>query len=170
MSAAPEIVEAAGADDMQAVRRLFRAYQEWLGVDLCFQGFEAELAGLPGAYAPPAGALLLARAPDGAAVGVVGVRPLAAPGVCEMKRLYVVPGVRGHGLGRRLAEAVIVRARAAGHRRMVLDTLPHLDAALALYRDLGFHAGQRYNDNPLDGVMFLERDLTAPRDRGNGPI
>lgn len=155
MSQAIEIVEAAGAADMQEVRRLFRAYQDWLGVDLCFQGFEAELQDLPGAYAPPGGCLLLAKTAAGEVAGVVGVRPLAPPAVCEMKRLYVDPAFRGHGLGRRLAEASLVFARRAGYREIKLDTLPRLAAAIVLYRDLGFHDTAPYNDNPLPGVMFL---------------
>lgn len=133
------IAEAAGADDLAAVRRLFRAYADWLAVDRCLQGFERELAALPGAYAPPAGVLLLARAgPE--AVGCVGLRPLA-PGTAEIRRLWVSPGFAGQGLGRRLAEAVIERARAAGHARLRLETIPvRMPAAQHLYRSLGFVA------------------------------
>ncbi len=156
----PTVAAATGPADMDAVRALFREYQAFLNVDLCFQGFEAELAGLPGKYAPPAGRLLLARAGDEVAGGVA-LWPHDAPGRCEMKRLYVRPPWRGGGLGRRLAERIVAEARDAGYRRMVLDTLAHLAAARALYRDLGFTETRPYYHNPLDGVIYLEKDLTA---------
>lgn len=154
---------AAGAADMETVRALFIEYQRWLGVDLCFQGFEAELATLPGQYAPPTGGLWLARV-DGALAGTVGLRPLQA-GVCEMKRLWVRPAYRGLGLGRRLAATSIEAARRGGYRDMVLDTLGHMAAARALYGSLGFREIPAYYDNPLADVRYLELDLAGPHPR-----
>ena len=148
----------AGPDEGEAVRRLFRAYAEWLGVSLCFQGFDEEVAGLPGAYAPPAGRLLVARA-GGDVVGCVALRPLG-PGVCEMKRLYVAPGFAGAGIGRALAERIIEKARAIGYEKMRLDTIPErMPAAQHLYESLGFREIPAYYDNPLEGVVMLELTL-----------
>ena len=155
-----ELVEARTAADLDEARRLFQAYADWLAVDLCFQGFEQEVAGLPGCYAPPAGRLLLARV-AGEAAGCVGLRPLA-PGICEMKRLWVEPGYGGRGLGRALAEASIAAARAIGYRQMRLDTLPErMPAAQHLYRSLGFVEIPPYYHNPLPGVVMLELQLAA---------
>ena len=152
------IVAARGDQDIAAARRLFRAYADWLGVDLCFQGFEQELAGLPGAYAPPHGRLLLAKA-GGEVAGCVALRPLD-PRICEMKRLYVVPGFAGAGIGRRLAERVIGEARGIGYRAMRLDTLPErMPAAQHLYRALGFCEIPPYYHNPMEGVAMLELQL-----------
>ena len=151
-------VEAAHAEPLLSeVRRLFAEYAEGLGIDLAFQGFEAELAGLPGAYAPPGGRLLIARV-QGMVAGCVGVRPLE-PGICEMKRLYVRSEARGFGVGRRLAEAAIGEARAAGYRSMRLDTLETMGAAQALYRALGFGPIPPYRHNPVAGTAFLSLDL-----------
>ena len=153
------INHARGKDAMGHIRGLFTEYQQWLGVDLCFQGFDAEMLDLPGKYAEPMGCLLLAR--DGEAVaGGVGLWPLDDD-VCEMKRLYVRPPWLGRGLGRRLAVAIVDEARDRGYRCMRLDTLPHLTAALGLYRSLGFADTEPYYDNPLDGVSYLELDLAA---------
>jgi putative acetyltransferase len=155
----PLIADARSAADIAAVRVLVAEYQVALGVDLEFQGFSAELAGLPGAYAPPRGALLLATL-DGAAVGCVAVRPID-DAHCEMKRLYVRPAGRGFGLGRALAERAIARARAAGYHRMLLDTLPTMGDAQALYGRLGFVDVPPYRDNPIAGTRFLSLDLSS---------
>jgi carbonic anhydrase len=151
-------LEDASAEDLAQVRRLFRAYADWLAVDLCFQGFERELADLPGAYAPPGGRLLVARV-GGEVAGCVGLRPLE-PRVCEMKRLWVEPGFAGHGIGRALAEAIVEAARTIGYERMRLDTIPErMPAAQRLYASLGFQEIPPYYDNPLAGVVMLELTL-----------
>ena len=151
-------VRPALASEMDEVRRLFRAYQAWLRVDLCYQNFDAELAGLPGAYAAPGGGLWLAVA-EGAAVGAVALRPLDGDGSAEMKRLWVQPEAQGLGLGRALIDACLDAARAAGYRRVKLDSLPRLEAAMALYEACGFRPCPRYNDNALPEAVFLEKDL-----------
>ena len=141
---------------------LLRAYEAGIGVSLCFQGFETELAALPGKYAPPDGALVMARNEAGALVGTVALRGLdRAQGICEMKRLYVAPAGRGQGLGRKLAEGVIAEARLLGYRAMRLDTLPTMREAQRLYEVLGFFEIANYNGNPIAGTRFLEKDLTA---------
>ena len=152
-----EIVQALTPGHVAEARALFRAYERSLGIDLCFQGFEQELAGLPGAYAPPRGRLLLA-VDGGAPAGCVALRPLD-DAVCEMKRLYVRPPYRGRRAGRRLAERVIVDAQAIGYPRMRLDTLPSMKEAIALYGALGFVAIAPYYANPVPGALFLELDL-----------
>lgn len=153
-----DIVEvAAPGPDLAAVRDLFLEYAGSLNFSLCFQDFETELEGLPGAYAPPRGSLLLARAGSGAA-GCVGVRPHDA-GRCEMKRLYVRGQYRGSGLGRRLAERAIAFARTAGYRSMLLDTLPQMQQAVRLYRELGFVRCAPYYDNTPIGSSCLELKL-----------
>ncbi|WP_431854204.1 GNAT family N-acetyltransferase [Azospirillum sp.] len=149
------ITPAGGPEDIGHVRALFREYARELNVSLCFQGFEEELAELPGKYAPPDGALLLARV-GGEVAGVVGLRPLG-DGVCEMKRMYVRPPFRGTGAGRLLAERIVAIGREAGYHSMRLDTLGKLTAARALYERLGFREIPAYYHNPLDGVLYYEK-------------
>jgi putative acetyltransferase len=143
--------------DIGEVRALFEEYGASLGFSLCFQGFDAELAELPGAYAPPRGRLLLARV-DGALAGCVALRPLDE-GTCEMKRLFVRPTFVSRGLGRRLASAIVVEGRAAGYDAMRLDTVPAMGAALALYASLGFADIPAYRENPIEGARYLELRL-----------
>jgi len=152
------VTSACSTADMEHVRALFIEYQKWLDVDLYFQGFDEELLSLPGAYAPPRGRLLLARI-DETVAGTVGMWPLGAD-VCEMKRLYVRPSYLGRGLGRRLAGAIVDEAKAAGYARMRLDSLERLVAARTLYESMGFARIPAYYDNPLDGVLFMQLDLT----------
>jgi putative acetyltransferase len=150
----------ATAADLDDVRALFREYEAWLGHDLCFQGFEQELASLPGKYAPPKGRLLLAEL-DGRLAGVIAMREFE-PGVCEMKRLFVRDFARGHRVGRALAERLVAEAKAAGYRAMRLDTLPERMApANTLYESLGFRDTSAYYANPLSGVRYMELDLGA---------
>lgn len=140
--------------DLEQVRQLFMAYAQSLPIDLAYQDFDAELAALPGKYAPPGGALLLALNGSGNAIGCAAVRPLE-DGVCEMKRLYVAPDGRGTGAGRKLAQAVIAAARGMGYREMRLDTLPTMTAAQALYAMLGFELIEPYYDTPVENTVFM---------------
>ena len=148
------VIEAVTGAELAIAAQLFREYQEELDVDLCFQGFEEELATLPGRYAPPRGSILLARV-DAEVVGCVAVRPIA-DGICEMKRLFVRPPFRGRSIGRELAEAIIARSKSLGYGRMRLDTLVRLERANELYARLGFVRTDPYYDNPLDGVVYWE--------------
>lgn len=138
---------------IETIRSLFQEYATSLDFDLCFQNFAAELADLPGDYAPPSGCLLLAER-DGQAVGCIALRPLPG-GPCEMKRLYVRPGFRGLGIGRFLVEAVLAAARRMGYREMFLDTVVTMRAAQALYESLGFVDMESYYHNPLAGTRFM---------------
>ena len=155
MSAVWQIAMARTADDLTAVRGLFEAYAASLEVDLAYQDFARELQELPGAYAPPLGTLLLARNRDGAPGGCVALRPLGGPSRAEMKRLYVAPNGRGAGLGKRLALAAIDAAAQIGYREIVLDTLPSMAAAQALYRALGFAVIEPYYPTPIEGTIFM---------------
>jgi len=170
--------------DRATVVTLFREYQQDLGVDLCFQNFEAELADLDRQYGPPHGGILLAEAakpgPDPvaltaegrvaaswAAAGCVAVRPMqpgyaGGPDCCEMKRMFIRPAFRGLGLGRQLAVASMDLAVRAGYRRMRLDTLLRLEPAVDLYRSLGFAEIAAYYDNPLEDVVYMEAALSVP--------
>ena len=152
-----KICQAATPEQIALARSLFEEYAAWLGIDLSFQGFATELAGLPGLYVPPSGALLLALAGSEAA-GCVALRPLAG-GVCEMKRLFVRSEFRGQGLGRRLGERIVAEARAIGYRMMRLDTLPSMHAAIRLYERLGFVRCAAYYQTPLPDTVFMELQL-----------
>jgi len=139
-------------------RELFQEYAQSLGVNLCFQNFEQELAGLPGHYAPPAGRLLLADY-DGRLAGCVALHKWE-DGVCEMKRLYLRPSFRGKGLGRAIAEKIIAEARSIGYQRMRLDTIePLMKDAVEMYRKLGFREIAPYRTNPIAGAMYMELQL-----------
>jgi GNAT superfamily N-acetyltransferase len=145
--------------DRAEIVALLREYWAALNVPLCFQGFDGELADLPGEYAPPGGGMILARErAGGGLVGCVALRPVrGTPDMCEMKRLYVREAARGSGLGRTLAIAAMAEGRRLGYRRMFLDTLPFLTAAQTLYRSLGFRqTGMGDSDPP---VVLFERDL-----------
>ncbi len=153
-----ELVDGSAGWPVGAARQLFLEYAASLDIDLGFQGFERELAELPGEYAPPAGRLLLALV-EGEPAGCVALRPLTGSD-CELKRLYVRPGFRHLGLGRRLTEGAVAAARELGYRRMLLDTLPSMRAAQALYRGLGFRPTEPYSHNPLPGAAFYALDLS----------
>lgn len=146
-------------EDVETVRGLFAEYIDSLGIDLSFQDVGAELAQLPGKYAPPRGVILVARDGKGAALGCVALRPWSQPGVCEIKRLYVRPAARGQALGRRLAEAAIAWARHAGYVRMLLDTLASMQAARQLYAALGFRPVAPYYDNPVPDTLYMALEL-----------
>jgi putative acetyltransferase len=154
--------EASMPVDVALARELFVEYARWLNVDLCFQGFDHELATLPGAYARPHGRLLLAGEP-GAAFGCIALRLLEEnadqPVVGEVKRLYVQPVARGGGWGRRLADAVIAEARGIGYRELKLDTLDWMADARRLYTGIGFRECAAYYRNPLPGVVYMSLPL-----------
>jgi ribosomal protein S18 acetylase RimI-like enzyme len=153
-----KLIQAESLEEVRSTRELFEEYAAWLGLDLCFQNFDKELAELPGDYVPPSGRLFLAIENDQIA-GCVAVRKIADD-TCEMKRLYVRPAFRGLGLGRRLIETVIDVAREIGYQRMRLDTLPgKMDQAIAMYCSLGFKNIKPYYDNPVAGAAFMELEL-----------
>ncbi len=151
------LVQAETEEQILQARALLKEYSASLGIDLCFQNFEKELAGLPGEYAPPAGRLLLAFE-DGRLAGCVALRKIS-DGTCEMKRLYIRPEFRACGMGRRLAETIVDEARKVGHARMRLDTLPSMKAAIGLYRKLGFVEIDPYRHNPVEGTLYMELTL-----------
>jgi len=152
-----QIVPAQSEQEIARVRELFIEYADSLGVDLCFQDFEQELAALPGKYVPPEGIILIATEGEEIA-GCVALRELA-DGIGEMKRLYLRPAFRGKGAGRALALAIIAEARRIGYRGLRLDTLPSMDEARKLYRSLGFREIAPYIYNPIGGTLYLELDL-----------
>jgi len=146
-------------DDVDTARAMFREYEASIGVDLCFQSFEKELAELPGSYAPPGGRLYLLRV-DGEVAGCIALHPKSEHD-CEMKHLYVRAAHRGTGAGRLLAERVIAEARTIGYERMLLDTLDSMQAAQRLYESLGFVDAEAYTHNPLAGVRYMQLDLRS---------
>jgi putative acetyltransferase len=152
---------------LAAVRELFAEYAGGLGVDLCFQNFEQELAGLPGDYAPPLGALLLALV-DGVPAGCGALRALPDvdyTNACEMKRLFVRSAFRGFGLGRSLAQALMEQATRAGYSTLLLDTLDDMESARGLYETLGFVEVPPYYFNPIPGAHYLKAELDSPGTR-----
>ncbi len=157
------IRQAQSVEDLAIVKELWLEYASSLGFSLCFQGFDQELATLPGKYAPPAGRLLLAFADDRAA-GAIALRPLSDQGICEMKRLYVRPEFRGSGLGRKLVDAVLAAAHGIGHTHMRLDTVAgKMDAAIRMYRGYGFREIEAYTANSQENVIYMELELSAAR-------
>jgi len=159
-----QIFAANTQEDIEQARTLFKEYEAGLGITLCFQGFAQELKDLPGKYAPPDGRLLLATEGDELA-GCIALRKLS-PGVCEMKRLFVRPAFRSHGLGRVLVETIIDEARKLGYAHMRLDTLPGLmDKAIALYRSFGFIEIEPYCENPVEGAKFMELELPTHQEQ-----
>ena len=151
-------IETAAANDLNVVRTLFTEYAQSLDFSLCFQGFAEELAALPGKYAPPRGALLLAEH-EGQAAGCVALREIG-PDVCEMKRLFVRPAFRGCGLGRELVEAIVVEGRRIGYAAMRLDTIAsRMQSAISLYESLGFRRTEAYCYNPQPDVVYMELTL-----------
>ena len=167
------VIHARTAYEIDEVRRLFREYEAYLNVDLCFQEFESELANLPGKYASPSGSLLLAM--DGEkAIGCGALRSLGAgkEHTCEMKRLYVRPEARGQGLGRQIAVRLIGEGIRHGYSSMVLDTLDRLEGAMHLYESLGFVRTGPYYKNPLPDAVYWKLDLGAqgyPSAGSSGP-
>lgn len=157
--AAFDITPVRSAADLEATVQLFKAYAASLAIDLAYQDFAAELAGLPGKYAPPAGELLLARDLQGRPSGCVGLRPLASDGRCEIKRLYVLPAGRGRGLGKRLIDTILEAAARIGYREVLLDTLPEMVEAIDLYRRSGFEVIAPYYETPVAGTTFMRRSL-----------
>ena len=146
---------------MDAIREIFQEYADGLGIDLCFQQFDAELASLPGEYQEPRGGLLMARV-GGELAGCCALRPLDNadyPNAAEMKRLFVRKAFRGFGLGRQLSEAILDTARRAGYACVLLDTLSEMDTARSLYDDLGFVEIAPYYHNPISGAHYLKVDL-----------
>ena len=153
------ILPVATAEDLKDTVFLFETYADHLGHDLFYQNFPEELASLPAKYAPPQGALLIARGGKGERLGCVALRPLPEEGECEIKRMFVMPEARGKGLGRALAEAIIAEARNIGYDTVKLDTMPHLAAALSLYLDLGFVPVPAYYQGAVPGTLFFGRPL-----------
>jgi carbonic anhydrase len=154
------LTQAESSADIDEARALFKEYEASLGISLCFQSFDQELANLPGDYSPPSGRLLLARI--GAKVaGCIALRRINGD-TCEMKRLYLRPEFRGTGLGGKMVEAILSEARQIGYSKMRLDTLPgRMDNAIKLYRSIGFKEIPAYYDTPLSDTLYMELDLTS---------
>lgn len=145
-----------------AVRDLIREYVSWLDIDIATKGFEAELPHFPGRYSPPSGDLLLAQSNSGEALGCVCLQPLDLPGACEVKRLYVRPAARGMGLGRALATSAVEHASTLGYSEVMLDTLPRMTSAIAIYRSLGFVPASPYWNNMVPGIVYFGKTLRPP--------
>jgi putative acetyltransferase len=155
----PQIYRITGeGPQLEIVRTLFADYQQELGENLCFQNFDAEVANPLLKYAPPMGLLILAQQEDKPA-GCIALQPLTEAGVCEMKRLYVPPGMRGKGIGEHLVVLLINEARLLGYHTMRLDTLTRLQSAIKIYKGFGFTEVAAYNNNPLPGVVYMEKKL-----------
>ena len=143
---------------VEDARTLFREYETWLGMSLCFQNFEEEVAGLPGKYAPPSGRLYIVYV-DGEPAGCIGLREIG-PSICEMQLFYLRESARGHGIGRKLIDQIITDAREIGYAKMRLDTYPpKMGKDVSLYEAHGFHEIPPYYDNPHDGVLYMEKAL-----------
>ena len=149
---------AESGEPLNTIRELFREYEQYIGVDLCFQDFENELKSLPGAYSRPQGRLYLIES-GGEIAGCAALRKFDET-ACEMKRLYVRENFRGRGLGREAAELIVADARKIGYERMMLDTLPAMTEAIALYETLGFIKIPEYRQNPIVGAVFMEMKLS----------
>ena len=154
------LTQAESSADIDEARALFKEYEASLGISLCFQSFDQELANLPGDYARPSGRLLLAR--DGFDIaGCIALRRLD-DSICEMKRLYLRPGFRGKGLGGKLVDAILNEAKLLGYSKMRLDTIPgKMDEAIKLYRSIGFKEIPAYYDTPFGDTLYMELDLTS---------
>ena len=153
-----EMLQPTSKSEIDEARSIFREYEQWLGMSLCFQSFEEELADLPGKYSPPEGRLYLARI-DAETVGCIGLRKIG-DGVCEMKRLYLRESARGRGVGVALIEKIISDAKEIGYEKMRLDTYPpKMGKAVGLYESHGFYKIPAYYHNPHDGVLFMEKKL-----------
>ncbi len=152
-------------EDLREIRGLFSEYAGSLGIDLSFQGFAEELEGLPGKYAPPDGALLIAER-EGDPCGCIALRRIDGR-ACEMKRLYVRPACRQLGIGRELVRRLLEEAKAKGYGAMRLDTLPSMRSAIAMYRSFGFREIAPYVYNPVEGALFMEKTLQPGEQRGN---
>lgn len=161
MGAKPPAIEIRRAEspkDVASAKQLIIDYVDWLGIDLSFQNFDAEMAAFPGKYCLPKGLVLLATV-DGAPAGVVALRPLEEEGICEMKRMWVTPDFQGLKLGRGMTERLCEEARGLGYRVMRLDTVERAATAIHLYRSVGFREIDAYCYNPEPDVLFFERDL-----------
>jgi GNAT superfamily N-acetyltransferase len=154
-----EIIEAESKKDIEQIRNLFTEYRAELALEPCLRSFDAEIANLPGSYAPPKGKLLLAKV-VGQPVGCIGLRPFPSEGCCEMKRLYVRPPFRGDRLGKQLAERIVQEARSLGYRSMRLDSHPaSMQAAIKMYRKLGFVEVSPDPMEPIEGLIYMELQL-----------
>lgn len=145
-------------NEIDQVRHLFIEYQQWLGIGLCFQQFEAELANLPGAYAEPAGAIFVADDEHGHFIGCIAIRPVS-PEIAEIKRLYVKPAHQGNGHGKRLLQQALAMAKAAHYKKVILDTLTCMEKAKALYRAFGFIESTASQTAPLKGLQYFEKTI-----------